>query len=78
MRSARALTSLRSLGDDGFEGLNFTAETPHGEIDVVSPLVGRPHAYNILCAIGIGLALDYSREVIEHGIRQCQRVAGRV
>jgi UDP-N-acetylmuramoyl-L-alanyl-D-glutamate--2,6-diaminopimelate ligase len=66
-----------TLGDTGFDGLNFTAVTPRGEIDVVSPLVGRPHAYNILCAIGIGLSLDYSREVIEKGIRQCQRVAGR-
>src|SRR5262245_13942427 len=39
----------------GLQGLSFTARTPAGWIQVNSPLVGRPHAYNILCAIGVGL-----------------------
>lgn len=66
-----------SVGQIGFEGLNFTARTPVGAIDVSSPLVGRPHAYNILCAIGMGLALDYSSEAIARGISDCGRVPGR-
>lgn len=63
--------------DFGFDGLQFTARTPQGEIEIHSPLVGRPHAYNVLCAVGVGLALGYSRDVIARGIAECRGVAGR-
>jgi UDP-N-acetylmuramyl-tripeptide synthetase len=63
--------------DVGLDGLHFTARTPRGEVAVHSSLVGRPHAYNILCAIGIGLALGFEPAVIAQGIAQCRRVAGR-
>jgi len=66
-----------ALRRTGLDGLHFAAQTPAGRIAVDSVLVGRPHAYNILCAIGIGLALDFGREVIERGIRNCRGVAGR-
>ena len=59
------------------EGLRFTAQTPAGKIEIVSSLVGRPHAYNSLCAIGVGLALGIDRDVIAAGINQCKGVAGR-
>lgn len=61
----------------GLEGLAFTAHTPQGEIEIRSQMVGRPHAYNCLCAVGIGLALGFEREVIARGIAECQLVAGR-
>jgi UDP-N-acetylmuramoyl-L-alanyl-D-glutamate--2,6-diaminopimelate ligase len=61
----------------GFDGLHFIAQTPAGEIEVNSPLVGRPHAYNVLCAIGVGLALGFDRETIGRGINGCRGVAGR-
>jgi UDP-N-acetylmuramoyl-L-alanyl-D-glutamate--2,6-diaminopimelate ligase len=61
----------------GLNGLHFVARTPGGELEIASPLVGRPHASNILCAIGVGLALGFSRAVIERGINQCAGVAGR-
>ncbi|MFM8395197.1 MAG: UDP-N-acetylmuramoyl-L-alanyl-D-glutamate--2,6-diaminopimelate ligase [Acidobacteriota bacterium] len=61
----------------GLDGLHFTAETPRGPVVVDSPMVGRPHAYNILCALGIGLSLGLSPEIIAAGIRQCQGVPGR-
>jgi UDP-N-acetylmuramoyl-L-alanyl-D-glutamate--2,6-diaminopimelate ligase len=61
----------------GFGGLHFTARTPQGEVEIHSPLVGRPHAYNVLCAVGVGLALGYSHEVIERGVAACKGVAGR-
>lgn len=63
--------------DFGVAGLSFTARTPVGNIEIRSPLVGRPHAYNILCAIGIGLALGLDAEIITHGIRTSQGAAGR-
>lgn len=61
----------------GFDGLHFAARTPQGEVEIHSPLVGRPHAYNILCAVGVGLALGYSREVIARGVAECKGVPGR-
>ena len=63
--------------DFGFAGLSFTARTPVGNIEIRSPLVGRPHAYNILCAIGIGLALGIDTESIARGISASQGAAGR-
>jgi UDP-N-acetylmuramoyl-L-alanyl-D-glutamate--2,6-diaminopimelate ligase len=58
-------------------GMEFTAETPIGRIDVRSRLVGRMNVYNILAAIGAGVALDLSREVIAEGIAQLSSVPGR-
>jgi len=63
--------------DFGLDGLRFTAATPRGEVEVISPLVGRAHAYNILCAIGVGLALGFDPEAVGRGIAACRGVAGR-
>ncbi|HYA64478.1 MAG TPA: UDP-N-acetylmuramoyl-L-alanyl-D-glutamate--2,6-diaminopimelate ligase, partial [Candidatus Sulfotelmatobacter sp.] len=60
-----------------FSGLNFTAQTPNGTIQVESALVGRINVYNILAAIGAGIGLGLSNEVIEAGIRNLKAVAGR-
>jgi UDP-N-acetylmuramoyl-L-alanyl-D-glutamate--2,6-diaminopimelate ligase len=58
-------------------GLEFTAETPAGRMEVRSPLVGRINVYNILGAIGAGLGLGLDREIVAAGIRQLQSVPGR-
>ncbi len=63
--------------DFGLDGLSFSAQTPAGEVALNSPLVGRPHAYNTLCAVGVGLALGFDLEVIAKGINQCRGVDGR-
>jgi UDP-N-acetylmuramoyl-L-alanyl-D-glutamate--2,6-diaminopimelate ligase len=60
-----------------FTGLNFTAQTPAGAIQVESALVGRINVYNILAAIGAGIGLGFSNEVIEEGIRNLKAVSGR-
>jgi UDP-N-acetylmuramoyl-L-alanyl-D-glutamate--2,6-diaminopimelate ligase len=60
-----------------FNGLNFTAQTPNGKLQVQSPLVGRINVYNILAAIGAGIGLGFSNEIIEAGIRNLSAVAGR-
>jgi UDP-N-acetylmuramoyl-L-alanyl-D-glutamate--2,6-diaminopimelate ligase len=60
-----------------FSGLNFTAQTPNGAIQAESSLVGRINVYNILAAIGAGIALGLSNQVIETGIRNLRAVAGR-
>ena len=72
-----AAITIAGRADFGLNGLRFTAQTPEGEIAIDSPLVGRPHAYNILCAVGIGLALGIAPEVVAEGIRQCRGVPGR-
>lgn len=63
--------------DFGVAGLSFTARTPVGNIEIRSPLVGRPHAYNILCAVGISLALGIDTESIARGIGDSRGAAGR-
>jgi UDP-N-acetylmuramoyl-L-alanyl-D-glutamate--2,6-diaminopimelate ligase len=58
-------------------GIEFTAETPAGKIEVRSKLVGRPNVYNILAAIGAGVALALPKDVIATGIAQLSAVPGR-
>jgi UDP-N-acetylmuramoyl-L-alanyl-D-glutamate--2,6-diaminopimelate ligase len=60
-----------------FSGLEFTAQTPAGRVEIASALVGRINVYNILAAVGAGLALELDREAIEVGIRNCRAVPGR-
>ena len=60
-----------------FSGLAFTAQTPHGKVQVSSALVGRINVYNILAAIGAAQALGFSTEIIEAGIRSLESVSGR-
>jgi UDP-N-acetylmuramoyl-L-alanyl-D-glutamate--2,6-diaminopimelate ligase len=60
-----------------FHGLEFTAQTPVGKIEVRSPLVGRINVYNILAAIGAGIALKIPPATIEKGIASLDIVPGR-
>ena len=61
----------------GFSGLEFTADTPNGKVEVRSRLVGRINVYNLLAAIATSQALGFSRESIEAGIQQLESVPGR-
>jgi UDP-N-acetylmuramoyl-L-alanyl-D-glutamate--2,6-diaminopimelate ligase len=60
-----------------FEGLDFTAETPAGKMQVHSTLVGRINVYNILAAIGAAIALEIPNPKIEEGIAKLEVVPGR-
>jgi len=71
---AQVTTKKFSLG---FSGLEFTAETPQGKIEVRSRLVGRINVYNLLAAIATSQALGISRQAIEEGIRKLEAVPGR-
>lgn len=61
----------------GLDGLKFIAQTPIGALEINSPLVGRPFAYNLLCAIALGVALEFSADVITRGINASRGAAGR-
>jgi UDP-N-acetylmuramyl-tripeptide synthetase len=58
-------------------GLSFVAGTPVGNLPIASPLVGKPHVYNILAAMAVGLLLDFDVDAIVRGINNCPRVPGR-
>ena len=63
--------------EHSLEGMSFTLLTPAGERKLHSPLVGRPHIYNILAATAAGLALGYSLDVIARSIETCAGAPGR-
>lgn len=60
-----------------FKGLEFTALTPAGKLEIRSRLVGRINVYNILSAVGAALALEVSGAKIEEGVAALQLVPGR-
>lgn len=59
------------------EGMRFTLHTTQGVRELRSPLVGRPHIYNILAATASGLALDYDLNTISRAIETCTGAPGR-
>ena len=60
-----------------YSGLEFTAQTPAGKVEIASPLVGKINVYNILGAVAAAVGLEIPRAAIELGIRNCVRVPGR-
>ena len=60
-----------------FSGLQFTAHSPQGKLQITSSLVGRINVYNILAAIGAAQAAGISNEITERGIRALENVVGR-
>jgi UDP-N-acetylmuramoyl-L-alanyl-D-glutamate--2,6-diaminopimelate ligase len=59
------------------DGLAFQVRTPRGTLDIKSPLVGLPNAYNILAAVATAVALDLPFPAIEQGVRNLAHVPGR-
>jgi UDP-N-acetylmuramoyl-L-alanyl-D-glutamate--2,6-diaminopimelate ligase len=59
------------------EGLAFEVHTPRGSVQIRSPLVGRPNAYNVLAAVAAAAALDVPIAAIEKGIASLVHVPGR-
>ena len=59
------------------EGMRFTLQTPQGNREFHSPLVGPPHIYNTLAAVASGLALGYTLDVITRALESCTGAPGR-
>jgi UDP-N-acetylmuramyl-tripeptide synthetase len=61
LRDDAAEVSARGV-EFSMGGTRLTLRTPEGEQEILSPLVGRPHVYNMLtaagCAHALGLGLD--------------------
>ncbi|MGH9946896.1 MAG: UDP-N-acetylmuramoyl-L-alanyl-D-glutamate--2,6-diaminopimelate ligase [Pyrinomonadaceae bacterium] len=58
-------------------GTSFLLKTLNGERTVNSPLVGRPHVYNMLTATAAALELGYDLDAIVAGLNQCIGAPGR-
>ncbi|MBI3933314.1 MAG: UDP-N-acetylmuramoyl-L-alanyl-D-glutamate--2,6-diaminopimelate ligase [Acidobacteria bacterium] len=58
-------------------GITFTAQTPAGPIELISPLVGRHNIYNLLAATAAAVALEATPEQIQQGVESL-RVPGRM
>ena len=63
--------------ESGFDGIRMTVETPIGEIEIRSSLVGRYNVYNLLAAVGVGVSLGLSKAEISAGIASMSGVPGR-
>jgi UDP-N-acetylmuramyl-tripeptide synthetase len=59
------------------DGVRFNLHTPLGTQLIVSPLVGRPHVYNILTSAACGLELGYRLDQIAAGLVDCIGAPGR-
>jgi UDP-N-acetylmuramyl-tripeptide synthetase len=60
-----------------FSGLKLRADTPSGSLDIASPLVGKPHVYNILAATAAALSLGIDLGAVARGVESLERVPGR-
>jgi UDP-N-acetylmuramoyl-L-alanyl-D-glutamate--2,6-diaminopimelate ligase len=58
-------------------GTRLSLRTPEGECEVLSPLVGRPHVYNILTAAGCAHALGLGLEETAAALGNCGGAPGR-
>ncbi|MFL6336832.1 MAG: UDP-N-acetylmuramoyl-L-alanyl-D-glutamate--2,6-diaminopimelate ligase [Pyrinomonadaceae bacterium] len=58
-------------------GMRLSLRTPEGETEILSPLVGRPHVYNILTAAGCAHALGLGLEETAAALEQCGGAPGR-
>ena len=64
--------------EHSLEGTSFELVTGGSDTrSLHSPLVGRPHIYNILAAVSAGLELGYSLDVISSAIETCTGAPGR-
>ncbi|MFN6963291.1 MAG: UDP-N-acetylmuramoyl-L-alanyl-D-glutamate--2,6-diaminopimelate ligase [Pyrinomonadaceae bacterium] len=59
------------------KGTSFLLRTPLGERRISSPLVGRPHVYNMLASAASAIELGYSLDAIDKGLARCIGAPGR-
>jgi UDP-N-acetylmuramoyl-L-alanyl-D-glutamate--2,6-diaminopimelate ligase len=58
-------------------GTSFRLKTPLGDIMINSPLVGRPHVYNMLAAAAASIELGSGLETIQTALSRCVGAPGR-
>lgn len=58
-------------------GTSFLLKTKKGDRAITSPLVGRPHVYNMLAASAAALELGYDLDSVAVGLSKCVGAPGR-
>ena len=61
----------------GMDGTTFEVKSPHGRMMITSQLVGEHNVSNMLAAIGIGLEMGMSLDLIERSLGSVSNVPGR-
>ena len=64
--------------ENSISGLHLTVQTPVGDVEINSTLIGKFNIENILAAIAAGLALNYDLKTIKAGIEKIKAVPGRL
>lgn len=59
------------------KGTSFDLKTPNGNRKIKSPLVGKPHVYNMLSATAAALELGFDLDKIVEGLKTCVGAPGR-
>lgn len=59
------------------KGTSFRLRTPIGDISINSPLVGRPHVYNMLAAAGAAVELGLGLDAVKEAFSRCIGAPGR-
>ena len=76
-QDAEADLSATNIEVSLIKGTSFNLKTPAGDVVVSSPLVGRPHVYNMLSATATALELGYDLDSIKQGLAKCVGAPGR-
>jgi UDP-N-acetylmuramoyl-L-alanyl-D-glutamate--2,6-diaminopimelate ligase len=58
-------------------GTSFTLKTPIGTADIQSPLVGKPHVYNMMAAAAAAIEVGCDLPSIQRGLAVCSGAPGR-
>lgn len=58
-------------------GTSFLLKTPIGSVSITSPLVGRPHVYNMLAATATAIELGYGLDAVSDALSRCIGAPGR-
>lgn len=59
-------------------GMKLYCETPLGALELNTRLIGKFNVYNILSAVGVGIAKNFSLESIKVGIEAVEHIPGRL
>lgn len=74
---AEADLTAKNIAVSIAKGTSFELKTPAGTLQIVSPLIGKPHVYNVLAATATVLEMGGDLAKIKLGIETCTGAPGR-
>lgn len=76
-QQAAADLTAQNVSVSLIKGTSFLLSTPAGQREITSPLVGKPHVYNMLAATAAALELGFGLDAIQKGLETCVGAPGR-